>query len=108
MAIWLALVVAPVFALADEAVALSMTVWACRGQHGVALHVVHATFALATAIATLLAWRRWREARHDMAPGEAGARVRFLAGMAIGVSALSLVVIVTMWAPTWVLSACLQ
>ena len=108
MAIWLALLVAPILALADQTVALSMTGWAFRGQHGLALHVVHMAFALATAAATLLAWRRWREAAAGTAASETTARRRFLAGMALGVAALSLLVIVTMWVPTWLLSSCLQ
>ena len=108
MAIWLALLVAPILALADQSVALSMTAWACRGQHALALHVVHLPFAIATAATTLLAWQRWRETAAGPAAGDATARSRFLAGMAIGVSALSLLVIVTMWAPTWLLSSCLQ
>ena len=108
MAIWFALLVAPVLALVDESIALSMTSWACRGQHGLALHIVHMAFAIATAAATVLAWRRWRETSHDEAASETIARRRFLAAMAIGVSVLSLLVIVTMWVPTWVLSSCLQ
>jgi len=107
MAIWLALLVAPTLALADQCVALSMTVWACRGQHLLALHLVHLPFALATAVATVLAWQRWRETAAPSA-GDATARSHFIAGMAIGVAALSLLVIVTMWAPTWLLSPCLQ
>jgi hypothetical protein len=108
MAIWLALLVAPTLALADQCVALSMTAWACRGQHVLALHVVHLPFALATAVATLLAWRHWRETAAGSAAGDAAARSHFMAGMAIGVAALSLLVIVTMWVPTWLLSSCLQ
>jgi hypothetical protein len=108
MAIWLALLVAPVLALADQSIVLSMTTWACRGQHAVALHVVHVTFAIATAVTTLLAWQRWRETASGAAASDAPARSHFLAGMAIGVSALSLLVILTMWAPTWLLSSCLQ
>jgi hypothetical protein len=108
MAIWLALIVAPILALADQGVALSMTAWACRGQHGFALHVVHAAFALATGAAMLLAWLRWRETPRVATSSEAVARRRFFAGMAIAISALSLLVILTMWFPTWVLSSCLQ
>jgi hypothetical protein len=108
MAIWFALLVAPIVALVDQGVALSMTAWACRGQHGVALHVLHVGFALVTATATLLAWRAWRETPDHEEASEATARRRFFAGMAIGASALSLLVIVTMWIPTWVLSSCLQ
>jgi hypothetical protein len=108
MATWLALLVAPILALADQTVALSMTAWACRGQHPLALHMVHVPFAIATAATTLLAWQRWRETAAMAAAGDATARSQFLAGMALGVSALSLLVILTMWAPTWLLSPCLQ
>jgi Na+/melibiose symporter-like transporter len=108
MAIWFALLVAPILALADQSLALSMTAWACRGQHGLALHVVHVAFALVVAAATWLAWLRWRETAVGAAASETTARRRFLAGMAIGNSALSLLVIVTMWVPTWLLSSCLE
>ena len=108
MAIWLALLVAPVLALADQSVALSITVWACRGQHGLALHALHAAFAAATAATTLLAWRCWRATVPAMAADETTARRHFLAGMAIGVSALSFLVILALWGPTWALSACWQ
>lgn len=108
MAIWFALLVAPILALADQSVALSMTAWACRGQHGIAIHVVHLAFALITICATFLAWRAWRETVRGADASEAATRRRFLAGMSIGASALSLLVIVTMWMPTWVLSSCLE
>jgi hypothetical protein len=108
MVIWLALLVAPVLALADQSVALSMTTWACRGQHALALHLVHAGFALATLAATVLAWLQWRATPGGPHASEAHARRRFLAGMGIGAAVLALLAIVTMWAPTWVLSSCLQ
>ena len=108
MAIWLALLVAPLLALADQSVALSMATWACRNQHQGALHVVHAVFAIATLAATLAAWLRWRRTPVGPRASEADARRRVFAGMAIGAAALSFLVIVTMWAPTWVLSSCLQ
>jgi hypothetical protein len=108
MTIWLGLLVAPILALADQSVALSMTAWACRGQHGLAIHVVHATFALAVAAAIVLAWMSWRETAHGKPAGEANARRHFLAGMSIAVAALSLLVIVAMWFPTWLLSSCLE
>jgi hypothetical protein len=108
MAIWYALLVAPVLALIDQAVALSMTGWACRGQHALALHVVHVAFALVTAPAIALAWTQWRRTTRGAKASEIDARHHFLAGMAIGVAALSLLVIITMWFPTWVLSSCLE
>ena len=108
MTIWLALLVAPILALADQATALSMTAWACRGGHGLALHLVHAAFAGATAATIPLAWSSWRASSTAPAVDETIERRRFFARMAIGVSALSLLVIVAMWSPTWVLSSCLQ
>jgi hypothetical protein len=106
--IWLGLLVAPILALVDQTVALSMTTWVCRGQHGLAIHIVHAAFAVATTGATLLAWQRWHQEADDATGSETAARRRFLAGMAIGVSALSLLVVVTMWFPTWLISSCLD
>ena len=108
MAILYSLLIAPILALADQSVALSMTAWACRGQHGLALHLVHVAFAVATAAATVLAWLAWREAAAGAVADEETARRRFFAGMAIAVSALSFLVILTMWFPTWLLPACLD
>ena len=108
MAIWVPLLVAPILALADQSLALSMTVWACRGQHGLALHFVHAGFAIATIVTTFLAWQSRRQAVAAAPTTESTARRRFLASMSVGASALSILVILAMWVPTWVLSACLQ
>ena len=108
MATLYALLVAPVLALVDQGVALSLTAWACRGQHGFALHVVHAAFALAVAPAIVLAWMGWRETPRRTPASEANARRHFLAGMSIAVAALSLLVILAMWFPTWLLSSCLE
>ncbi|HEY1329005.1 MAG TPA: hypothetical protein VGI14_18860 [Casimicrobiaceae bacterium] len=107
MAIWIPLLVAPLLALADQAIALSMTAWACRGQHELALHVVHVAFALVTALTVFAAWLGWRRTPVATAT-EAAARRRFFAGMGIASSALALLVILTMWMPTWLLSSCLQ
>lgn len=107
MAIACALLLAPILALLDQGVALSITAWACRGQHGLALHVVHGAFALAVAAAIWLAWQRWRETANGGAASEQNARRHSFAGMAVAISALSLLVILAMWFPTWVLSSCL-
>jgi hypothetical protein len=108
MAISYALLVAPLLALVDQGTALSLTDWVCRGQHGLALHVVHAAFAAAVAPAILLAWRRRRATASAATTSERDAQGHFLAGMAVGVSALSLLAIVAMWVPVWMLSSCLQ
>jgi len=108
MTTWLGLIVAPVLALADQSVALSLSAWSCKGQHGLALHLVHASFTAAVAVIAALGWFSWRRAMTIQAGSPGAARHRFLATMAAGVSALSLLAILAMWGPTWVLSSCLR
>jgi hypothetical protein len=107
MRIWLALIVAPLLALADQAVAFSLVGWACAHQSPVLLHASHAVFlALATATA-VTGCLHWRETS-SVAAGtpEAARQVRFLAGIATTVASLSALAIVAMWIPTWMISSC--
>jgi hypothetical protein len=108
MAVWLALLVAPFLALADQSVALAMTSWACAGQHELALRVVHVPFLLATIAAAVWAWVHWRRTAAPAGDSESVRRSHFMAGLGIAVAALSSLAIVAVWAPTWVLSSCLQ
>jgi hypothetical protein len=108
MTVWFALIVVPVLALIDQSVAYATTTWACAHQSVVAVHAVHAPF-LAVAIAgTVLAWKGWRRVSPTVAESETLARRRFVAGLATGASALSVLVILAMWVPAWVLGACIS
>jgi hypothetical protein len=107
MRIWLALLVAPMLALADQGVGLSMATWACAHQLGTWMHAVHFVFLAAAAASTFLAWQAWRAADHAYAQTEAGARRRFVAGLALATGAFSTLVIVALWVPNWVLSPCI-
>lgn len=103
-AVWLALLVAPLFALADQVVAYAAVDWSCAHQLPATAHVVHATFFVASAMATLPAWLAWR------APPRSGtekaARIRFVAGVACGSGVFATIVIASMWIPTWLIPAC--
>ena len=106
MRIWFPLLAVPVLALIDQSVGYVTTVWACAHQDTLAVHVVHVPFLLAAAIGTLVAWHTWRGSSPMKAESETLARRHFLAGLATGAAALSVLVILAMWAITWVLRSC--
>jgi hypothetical protein len=63
-------------------------------------------FLLAAAIGTVAAWQGWRRSSPTKRENETLARRHFLAGLATGAGALSVVVITAMWAVTWALRSC--
>lgn len=104
MKIWLALLVAPLLALADQSIALSMAAWMCAKQHEIPMHAVHASFAALIIATTLAAWQQWR-ATAGMG-SETNAGRHFLAGLAAASGSLSALVVLAMWIPNWLLSPC--
>jgi hypothetical protein len=106
MRIWFALLAAPILALADQVVAYATVGWACAHEQPMAVHAVHALFLVAVVAGTVPAWQLWHATRSGKAGNETLARRRFLAGLATALSALSIVVIVSMWMPTWVIAPC--
>src|SRR5436190_22168679 len=106
MNIWLALLVAPTLALADQVIAYAAVGWSCAHERAVVVHAIHALFLVAAAASVLPAWRLWKATRADA--DEAGQRRHFLGGMAIASGALSVLVIAAMWMPTWVIGPCIQ
>lgn len=104
MRTWFALLLAPVLALADQGIALAMASWLCARQHTLPMHALHAAFAAAIVVATLLAWRLWRDTAG--ASDEAIARRHFMAGLAAAMGALCAAVVLAMWIPPWLLSPC--
>ena len=107
MRIWFALLAAPVLALADQSVSYATVGWACAHQQAIAVHAVHALFLVATVVGTVAAWQLWRATAAAQPSDEVLARRHFLAGLATASSALSSLVIVAMWFPTWVLAPCI-
>ena len=106
MRIWFALLAVPLLALADQSVSYVTTVWACDHQNTWVVHAVHVPFLLAAAIGTIAAWQGWRRSFSMSGANETLARRHFLAGLATGAAALSVLVILAMWAVSWLLRAC--
>jgi hypothetical protein len=104
--IWFPLLAVPTLALLDQSVAYVMTIWSCTHQNSLAMHAVHAPFFVAAAIGVVIAWQRRRELAAASDKSDRRARRHFLAGLALGMSALSVLVIVAMWSVTWVLRSC--
>lgn len=107
MRIWLALVAAPVLALADQSISLSLAGWGCMHHLTLVPHVVHIAsllLAAGSAAAAFLLWRATASARRAQL---AVARRHFLAGAATAVGFLSALAIAAMWIPNWMLSPCI-
>lgn len=108
MRIWLALIVAPLLALADQTVAFALVGPGCARQTTAMLHVSHALFLALTVVVTIGAWRRWLEtAPARVTDGEGAVQRHFLAGVAATVAAFSAAAIAAMWLPTWLISPCI-
>ena len=97
MAIFIALIVAPLLALADQSIALAMVSASCARGGTLALHAVHLAFLAATIAAAFFALARWRAATPH----------KFLAGIAVASAALSSLAIAAMWIPVWLISPCI-
>ncbi|HET8876512.1 MAG TPA: hypothetical protein VFO53_09310 [Casimicrobiaceae bacterium] len=106
MRVWFALLAVPLLALADQSASYVLSVWSCDHQNTVAMHAVHVPFLLVAATGTIAAWQSWRRSSAMKADNETLARRHFLAGLATGAAALSVLVILAMWAVSWLLSAC--
>jgi len=108
MRIWLALVIAPLLALADQTVALSLVGPGCAAQTTSMLHASHALFLALAVVAAVTAWRRWLQtAPAPVANGENNVQRHFLAGIAAIVASLSAAAIAAMWLSTWLISPCI-
>ena len=100
---------APVIALLDQSVAYALVQWACATQHEAAIHWVHFVFLALALTATLPAWADARRQGGALPSDDASAsdgRARMMSMAAAMSGALSSLVILAMWAPTWFLSPC--
>ena len=108
MRIWLALIVVPLLALTDQAVAFALVHWACDHQAATIVHASHVAFLAIATGAAFGAWQTWREtAVVASSDSEAVFQLHFLAGVATMVASLSAIAIAAMWIPTWIISPCL-
>ena len=98
--IWAPMLVAPLLALAQQSIAYALVTPLCSRQAGGWLHALSAAFVLATVALTGAAWQEMR--RTDAAP----LNRRFLARVAVGVAAVSVIALLAMWIPQWLVPVC--
>jgi hypothetical protein len=103
------LLLAPLLVLAEQSAVYALVTPLCGRQAGLWLHVVAAGFALAILGLTLLAQHEAKRLQQLPLPPDTdrhGPNRLFLARVATGLGWLSLVALVALWAPVWVLSPC--
>ena len=115
LAVWPALLLAPLLALGHLSLAYALVTPACARQDGVGLHGLSALSLLLALAMTVLAWRTWAAlARRpgsaspvtDSDATHAASRQRFLALLSTLVGALASLVIAAMWLPLILLPPC--
>lgn len=109
---WVPLVVAPTIALATQSMLYSLVTPECSRQARLEMHLVAAVALVVVLALAVLAYgesslRRPGPASPDSDEGHPDARRRFLLDAAVGVAALSALVILGMWFTTWVLGPCM-
>lgn len=108
MSIWIALIIAPLLALADQSVAFSLVSWSCAHQSVLWIHLSHSMFLSLLLVTVFAVSRMWLRTR--IGAGGTTERLRqnhFLSGVAAVVASLSALAVIAMWLPTWIVSACI-
>jgi hypothetical protein len=104
MRLWVPLLLAPVLALCDQAVAFAVVGWSCAHDRAIVVHAIHASFLVATAVTLVPAWRIRHSARARA--DDASRRQHFLGNIALASAALSALVIAAMWLTVWFIAPC--
>ncbi len=103
-----ALFMPPTAVLANLEIAYALVPAACASRNTLVLHVVNALWFAFAIAGALLAWRS-RKAAGGAGSEEDGsplARIRFLAGIALMLGAMSLLVIAAQWIAVFILDPC--
>jgi hypothetical protein len=103
---WPGLILAPLFALADQSVTYAMVQWSCETQRHTPAHFVHLAFLVLTLASAWMAWTQWHGGASREDSGDRATVGSFVAGMATLVALLSAAVIAALWIPQWLLSPC--
>jgi hypothetical protein len=109
---WVPLVLAPTIALATQSTLYSLVTPECSTQARLHLHIVAAVALAIVIILGVIAFgesslHRAEPGSPDNDEGHPDVRNRFLLDAAVGVAALSALVILGMWFTTWVLGPCM-
>jgi hypothetical protein len=108
MKTWLGLLVAPAIVLGAQSADYALVQFACSWGTQAPLAAVSAVAFVFSAIATVLAYRKWRATSASFAASydARAARPACLALAATVIAALSTLIQLTMWFPQWLLSPC--
>ena len=110
--LWPALFGSPTLVLADLVVRYALVPPACQADAAGWTHVAAIGFIVVVAgllVQSTIEMRRLGQGGSAGSGDEAGgARTIFLARLAVGLAALSLVTLVALWVPAWFLSPCLN
>ncbi|MGN6665498.1 MAG: hypothetical protein ACTHKH_00780 [Trinickia sp.] len=109
MKTWLGLLAAPTVVLGAQSADYALVQFACRWGTPAPLCVVSAIGFVFSAIATIVAFNKWRA---TSAPFRASydarsARAPCLAFAAMSIGALCMLIQLMMWFPQWLLSPCI-
>lgn len=107
MRTWPAVILAPLLALADQALAYALVPWSCSHQITGALHAVHLAFLVATLATAVPPWRRLSLRAPPASPNEEAERRHFFAIVGLLTASFSALVITAMWIPQWFISPCI-
>jgi hypothetical protein len=106
------MLLAPLLALAEQAILYALATPTCQTQREAWLHALPVAFTAMTALLTAAAWTQARRLRREglgepHTDGDGAALRRyFVACVAAGLGLLSTLAIVALWIPQWVLSPC--
>jgi hypothetical protein len=109
---WIGLVAAPTIALATQSILYSLVTPECSRQARLEIHLVAAVALVIVLVLAVIAYgesslHRPEPASPDSDEGHPEVTRRFLLDAAVGVAALSALVILGMWFTTWVLGPCM-
>jgi hypothetical protein len=105
---WPALLVAPLIAFTNGAIAYALVSPSCSHQEVVNLHLLSIASLLACFVVTVPAALNWQRARAlaGRAESPAQARHRFLSQVGTLTALLSTLVVLAEWLPVWIVSPC--
>jgi hypothetical protein len=107
-ALWAGLLLPPVAFLANLEIAYALVPAACASRDPLPLHLVNAVWLVVAIVGGLIAWRTWDAVGRRWPDGEDApvGRSRFLAGIAVLLSGLCVLVIVAQWIAVFLLDPC--
>ena len=110
MKLWFPIIVTPIAALTQQSVNYALVALECQQQQRLPVHLVAAAALAVTLVGVAIAWARWREVG-VAAPQDSGdqqSRTRFLAIVAVSISALMALTVASQWLTAAFISPCIR